>query len=78
MNAVFTSEQYTINMLPQPHVPPPLPYLCGGWGLVLVIVLVISTYRMSFIITPFRNAASFFGGSLSSQFSHSRMRAYPP
>ena len=32
-------------------------------------------YRVSFMITPFKNAASFFGGSLSSLFSHSRMSA---
>ena len=42
---------------------------------VRVVALVSFTYRVSFIITPFRNAASFFGGSLSSLFSHSRMSA---
>ena len=32
-------------------------------------------YRVSFVIMPFRKAASVFGGSRSSLLSHSRMRA---
>lgn len=77
MNAVFTNEQYTINVSAQSQAYPP-PQRCGRWFLGYTRLARVphrSAHRVSFIITPFRNAASFFGGSLSSLFSHSRMSA---